>query len=574
MDSHSEPSDAGAAATIGQRAWPDFVLAITAIAIVGGFYFWRLWLIQTAWIDFDELEHLHAAWYVSRGYLPFRDFFEHHTPWLYFLLAPFFRFYAVATDPDQAIAFIFLARKISMILAGIALVLTFTIARRWRGNRVAMVSVVLLSSITVFIHKTLEIRPDVPGFVLWMGCLAVLMVAVDAGASSGGRQKSLFAISGVLLGSDIMFEGKALAVMPFFTVAMLWYLLAGKAATRNRFVNCLCLFGGFCLPIAATCGFFWAYGGLGAMVKYTFVTNLRIFRVISGYRVKVSKRPAPGLFSRLFLWQVFAQNPVAMMGGVFGLAYLAPPTFRKLNFTTDKLLFLNTIGPIAGIRLLGNPWPQYYLTFIPLLTIYAGALLVSIVDGISGTSGRSYRWVCLMVLVLLSSCAIVMPWSLGPLSIVVAYLVLIAIAATVAFRYPTAAIAVALIAFTLDPLRRTKHSFDPNARQLHQVRFVLEHTQPTDILMDGHSGLGVFRPHAYFFWIVDGVLLPMLTPADRQQLTQGLTSGRIAPKFIFLNGGLLAISQKMTAFIFENYRQVKDEAPILERRQEPPAAPP
>ena len=39
----------------------------------------------------DEMEHLHGAWNVGQGLLPYRDFFEHHPPLLYYLLAPFVR---------------------------------------------------------------------------------------------------------------------------------------------------------------------------------------------------------------------------------------------------------------------------------------------------------------------------------------------------------------------------------------------------------------------------------------------------------------------------------------------------
>ena len=42
-------------------------------------------------IDPDELEHVHAACAVSWGEVPYRDFFEHHGPGLYYLLQPILR---------------------------------------------------------------------------------------------------------------------------------------------------------------------------------------------------------------------------------------------------------------------------------------------------------------------------------------------------------------------------------------------------------------------------------------------------------------------------------------------------
>src|SRR3954470_12562395 len=48
----------------------------------------RLWFIPHREFDIDELEHAHAAWSVGSGSVPYRDFFEHHGPALYLLLAP------------------------------------------------------------------------------------------------------------------------------------------------------------------------------------------------------------------------------------------------------------------------------------------------------------------------------------------------------------------------------------------------------------------------------------------------------------------------------------------------------
>ena len=39
-------------------------------------------------INEDEIEHIHASWLVWEGYVPYRDFFEHHNPLLWYLFAP------------------------------------------------------------------------------------------------------------------------------------------------------------------------------------------------------------------------------------------------------------------------------------------------------------------------------------------------------------------------------------------------------------------------------------------------------------------------------------------------------
>lgn len=65
----------------------------TAILFAG---FWGaefVWLIFLGLFnDFflvDEMEHIHASWLVADGNVPYRDFFEHHHPLLWFIFSPF-----------------------------------------------------------------------------------------------------------------------------------------------------------------------------------------------------------------------------------------------------------------------------------------------------------------------------------------------------------------------------------------------------------------------------------------------------------------------------------------------------
>ena len=39
-------------------------------------------------IDPDESQHLHVAWLVAQGQVPYRDFWEHHLPLFHYGVAP------------------------------------------------------------------------------------------------------------------------------------------------------------------------------------------------------------------------------------------------------------------------------------------------------------------------------------------------------------------------------------------------------------------------------------------------------------------------------------------------------
>ena len=82
-----------------------FLLVAIAVLLIA-----RIPLIPVRFFDPDEFEHSHAAWSVFRGLLPYKDFFEHHTPWYYYGLSPFFRWFAVDQSFENARHFLIFAR--------------------------------------------------------------------------------------------------------------------------------------------------------------------------------------------------------------------------------------------------------------------------------------------------------------------------------------------------------------------------------------------------------------------------------------------------------------------------------
>src|SRR5262245_48636551 len=86
------------------------VLALVALGIV-----LRVAHVRQTLVVVDEFEHLHSAYLVSRGQTPYVDFFEHHPPLGYYLVA--------ATVPMQAPTFdtIIHARYLALVLHGLTI---------------------------------------------------------------------------------------------------------------------------------------------------------------------------------------------------------------------------------------------------------------------------------------------------------------------------------------------------------------------------------------------------------------------------------------------------------------------
>ena len=64
--------------------WFDFAIVLFVALI----FSWLFFLSFSIFVDGDEKEHLYASYLISKGDIPYRDFFEHHHPLLWYLFAP------------------------------------------------------------------------------------------------------------------------------------------------------------------------------------------------------------------------------------------------------------------------------------------------------------------------------------------------------------------------------------------------------------------------------------------------------------------------------------------------------
>ena len=98
---------------------------LIAILSLAGFIF-RFPEIWNRQFDPDEFEHMHAAFSIASGMVPYRDFFEHHPPLFWLLLQPLFYFFH---DPIQQLIAV---RVLMMVITIGTLAVTFSL-----GNAIA-----------------------------------------------------------------------------------------------------------------------------------------------------------------------------------------------------------------------------------------------------------------------------------------------------------------------------------------------------------------------------------------------------------------------------------------------------
>jgi 4-amino-4-deoxy-L-arabinose transferase-like glycosyltransferase len=109
-------------------------------------------------IDPDESQHLHAAWRVAGGQVPYRDFWEHHVPLFHAAMAPLV---AALTDRPEVY---WAARGLMALCAAAVVVVTWRIARRLSADGAVWAALILLA-LPQFAETSTETRPDVPALL-------------------------------------------------------------------------------------------------------------------------------------------------------------------------------------------------------------------------------------------------------------------------------------------------------------------------------------------------------------------------------------------------------------------------
>ncbi|GEM_PF-910475 len=155
---------------------PMEVLIFLLIAIISGLWaysrfgkkltvsFWPLVVLNTVFLVFlgifmgashVESGHLHLGWLVSQGLTPYKDFFEHHSPFLSVLIAPF-----VSWLKSSGVMFDIL-RIVSGFMFAINILLGWQIARQaWKEKAELSIYLLVLSSVASTAQYLL-LRPDI-----------------------------------------------------------------------------------------------------------------------------------------------------------------------------------------------------------------------------------------------------------------------------------------------------------------------------------------------------------------------------------------------------------------------------
>ncbi|MGE5191436.1 MAG: ArnT family glycosyltransferase, partial [Deltaproteobacteria bacterium] len=462
-------------------------------------------------IDPDELEHLHAAWCVSRGDVPYRDFFEHHGPALYYLLLPLFKL----CGPRLAVLWL---GRLAMWTCGLAtLMLIGGLVRRWAGGAAGLVAMSLLAWTTVFHSKAIELRPDVPAMLLLM--LAVCRFTYASGGGSWRR----FLHVGLLAGLATLFTQKS--TVPAAGIALAACL--DRIVTRDpKEESPATVVARVAIPITAGIAAVWGTAGLlfslaAAWREFWYSTWCQLWLWPVPSRPWENLRPT--LAGDLTLWVAAASEIAALLKNV-----RAPETWKEQRGVAAIVAAVC----IVSLAFVKASYPQFYLLWMPLLAALAAARIVawcrrpaagwrlSVAVGAGLLTCLAEILLCERAFVLadrgsLPHLARVVPL-IAPLSIGTALVLGLAAFASARRNWTAFVSFLAGLGMGYGALRNVDRALWSNGDQVAAIDAVNRQVPTDGRVLDGYTGYAALRPHAWYYWWINEYSLALVPEEERE----------------------------------------------------------
>jgi hypothetical protein len=275
---------------------------------------------------------------------------------------------------------------------------------------------------------------------------------------------------------------------------MLWHLLRGGdgAAPRERAGDAAAQAAGFVLPLLVALAVFAALGATWEFVYHNFLIN--------------AAWPTPERVPHW--WRTLSiRNPELIIGGAAGAAFVLVRCWRGEARLPELFALGAVLSLVAGLLVIPVAQRQYYLLGLPFLAVLAAN---GWVQGLSWAF-RSVR---------------ARAAALGVLMVVIA------------------------VHSLLQPLPRLLLN---NARQLHQLRYVIEETAPESSVLNVWFAPLLFRPAAFRYFFLHEEVCAFLGEQEWGELTEGLESGRIRPELIAPNPAQCPFPPPIAAFVGAHY---------------------
>ncbi len=295
-------------------------------------------LLMLGWLhplNWDEVEYFRATDWVRQGLVPYRDFWEHHTPLQWFLFAPIT---ALTSSPGTSAVLLMRWAQVPLWIV------TFWLMNAWMrraglsaAGRWTAMAAALCSSL--FMLPAIEYRVDA------VACAAYALALVLLQRMNDSR------LAGFAAGFALCLGGYAnLRLGPLLAVTAI--LAASIDASRQRWRlnwNILPVAGGVLTGLAAGLAYFAATGSLRALYQDVWIGNY----LGEGYAPRVA-------------WAFVHRILVPFGVRIYGASHFE---WSGIDVAGIVVLVLGAIGLISALRLWRAPGWLFMLALLQIANI-------------------------------------------------------------------------------------------------------------------------------------------------------------------------------------------------------------
>jgi hypothetical protein len=503
-------------------------------------------------IDPDELEHLHAAFCIWQGQVPYRDFFEHHAPALYYLVLPLFEL----NGPQ--ISVLWGARTLMYGCSLTTLWLTGCLGRRWTGHRAGLLAMALLAWTTVFHGKGIELRPDVPATLLLLAAVGQFHFV-----TGGGSWRRFLAV-GLLLGLAMLFTQKSIVPAAGIAVAACLARLVSRSRDSESAATALAR---VIVPLTAGIAIVWGlasalFAMAGAANDFWYSTWYQLW--IWPVRSNRWEHLRPTLAGDLTVWVAAIVEIVAVLR-----KWRASETWQQQRGASAIVAAVC----VLSLGFVKATYPQFYLLWIPLMAALAAARIVALCDHLCDHATKSrdavavtMLGVCLVVvqsvlwqrayfagfrgalprLTESASANVPILLALGTALIVIAVM-------AARRQWTVVVLLVAGSGMAYGILRDIDTALWSNRDQVAVIEAVNRQVPVNGRILDGFTGYGVLRPHEWYYWWVNEYSLALV---PEEELRTGLFTRlqKDPPAAVLFDRNLSLLPENVLDWIRKNYR--------------------
>ena len=121
------------------------LISMLIVVYITAFSIWTIFYTETA--NGDNVEHIHSTWLIAQGKIPYKDFFQHHNPLLWYIFSPLFKIL------PNALIMLDVAHAIAIIGGFITFFIVYKICTRFFASKLpSIISIITLCPIYFYIY--------------------------------------------------------------------------------------------------------------------------------------------------------------------------------------------------------------------------------------------------------------------------------------------------------------------------------------------------------------------------------------------------------------------------------------